>query len=171
MLDGGRKSLTSTTRKRAESRLSVARAPRPDSASGTSWSSQPRPGSSTAWGLSTSPYTVAMYYGHGSWIALVVFGALFVMRILSQHRRRRGYGGAPASRSSTSTGFQDPAAGSTSPTQGTHGRGGTRFTSVAPGWFADPFAKHEQRYWSGTQWTEHVADAGVPATDPPPSAR
>lgn len=107
-----------------------------------------------------------MYYGHGSWIAVVVFGGLFAMRMLSSQRRRRGYGRAPISRGFfTSTGFHSPAAGSTGPSRGT---GGTAFTGIAPGWLADPFAKHDQRYWSGTQWTEHVSDDGVPGTDPPP---
>ena len=40
---------------------------------------------------------------------------------------------------------------------------------MAPGWFRDPFVRHEQRYWSGSEWTDHVIDDGVPATDPPPS--
>ena len=43
---------------------------------------------------------------------------------------------------------------------------------VAPtnpaGWFPDPSGGHEHRYWDGTRWTEHVADAGVSAVDPPP---
>jgi uncharacterized protein DUF2510 len=107
-----------------------------------------------------------MYYGHGSWIALVIFGGLFAMRMLSRQRRRRGYGRGPASRSSfTSAGFQGPTAGPTVPSQGT---GGTASTGIAAGWLADPFAKHDQRFWSGTHWTEHVADDGVPGTDPPP---
>jgi len=113
------------------------------------------------------PYTVDMYYGHGSWIAVVVFGALLAMRMLSSQRRRRGYGRAPSGRSFTGTGFPAPAAGSTVPSRET---GGTTFTGIAPGWLADPFARHEHRYWSGTEWTEHVADDGVPSTDPPPPA-
>jgi len=28
--------------------------------------------------------------------------------------------------------------------------------------------RHQYRYWSGTEWTEHVEDDGVPAIDPPP---
>ena len=107
-----------------------------------------------------------MYYGHGSWIAVVIFGGLFAMRMLSSQRRRRGYGRGPISRSSfTSAGSQGPATGSAGPPRGT---GATGFSGVAPGWLADPFAKHDQRYWSGTQWTEHVSDDGVPGTDPPP---
>ena len=42
---------------------------------------------------------------------------------------------------------------------------------TAPGWFRDPFVRHEQRYWSGTSWTEHVQDAGTPGVDPPPPSR
>lgn len=34
------------------------------------------------------------------------------------------------------------------------------------GWYADPLARHETRYWDGTGWTENVQDAGVPAVDP-----
>ncbi|HXQ90326.1 MAG TPA: DUF2510 domain-containing protein [Acidimicrobiales bacterium] len=98
-----------------------------------------------------------MYYGHQSWIAIVIFGGLFAMRMLSSQRRRRGYGRAPFSRSS----FTSPSAGSAGPS------GGTPFTGIAPGWLADPFARHHQRYWSGSEWTEHVADDGVPGTDPP----
>jgi hypothetical protein len=42
------------------------------------------------------------------------------------------------------------------------------FTGIAAGWLIDPTGRHEQRYWSGSAWTEHVMDGGVPATDPPP---
>ena len=113
------------------------------------------------------PYTVGMYYGHGSWIAVVIFGGLFAMRMLSSQRRRRGYGSrAPISRSSaTSAGFQGHATGSAVPSWE-----GATFTGIAAGWLADPFAKHDQRYWSGTEWTEHVTDDGVPGTDPPPQS-
>lgn len=34
------------------------------------------------------------------------------------------------------------------------------------GWHSDPTLRHEQRYWDGAQWTEHVADAGQPSVDP-----
>jgi hypothetical protein len=39
---------------------------------------------------------------------------------------------------------------------------------LAPGWFTDPSLRHQQRYWSGSEWTEHVTDEGVPGIDPPP---
>jgi hypothetical protein len=39
-------------------------------------------------------------------------------------------------------------------------------TDAAAGWQPDPTGKHEHRYWDGARWTDHVADAGVAATDP-----
>ncbi|MFL6206380.1 MAG: DUF2510 domain-containing protein [Acidimicrobiales bacterium] len=33
-------------------------------------------------------------------------------------------------------------------------------------WEPDPTGKHDHRYWDGTRWTGHVADAGVASTDP-----
>ncbi len=41
---------------------------------------------------------------------------------------------------------------------------------TAPGWFADPAGQHGLRYWDGTTWTAHVADATtswLPAPSPP----
>jgi len=38
--------------------------------------------------------------------------------------------------------------------------------AAASGWYADPAGRHEQRYWDGSKWTEHVADAGVTGADP-----
>jgi uncharacterized protein YxjI len=37
----------------------------------------------------------------------------------------------------------------------------------APGWYADPFGRHEARYFSGAAWTEHVSSHGRQGTDPP----
>ena len=37
--------------------------------------------------------------------------------------------------------------------------------TMGAGWFADPAARHQARYWDGGQWTEHVADDGVTAID------
>ncbi len=42
-------------------------------------------------------------------------------------------------------------------------------------WHPDPTGAHDHRWWDGTRWTEHVADAGVAAVDPiegggPPSS-
>ncbi|SHF52846.1 Uncharacterized protein YxjI [Jatrophihabitans endophyticus] len=35
------------------------------------------------------------------------------------------------------------------------------------GWYADPAGKHEQRWFDGTQWTEHVHSHGRQGIDPP----
>lgn len=35
-------------------------------------------------------------------------------------------------------------------------------------WQPDPSGRHDHRYWDGGRWTEHVADAGVVASDPLP---
>jgi uncharacterized RDD family membrane protein YckC len=39
-----------------------------------------------------------------------------------------------------------------------------------PRWAPDPLGRHQYRYWDGEQWTEHVADNGKNAVDPPVSA-
>jgi len=39
--------------------------------------------------------------------------------------------------------------------------------SSPAGWYADPRGHHEVRYWTGKVWSEHVADGGVQAVDPP----
>jgi uncharacterized protein YxjI len=36
-----------------------------------------------------------------------------------------------------------------------------------PGWYPDPFGRHETRWWDGASWTEHVASHGRQAVDPP----
>lgn len=35
----------------------------------------------------------------------------------------------------------------------------------APGWQPDPTARHEYRYWDGSQWTDDVSDGGVTSVD------
>jgi hypothetical protein len=44
---------------------------------------------------------------------------------------------------------------------------GDRVATNPARWVSDPFGRHELRYWNGERWTEHVADQGVQATDPP----
>jgi hypothetical protein len=107
---------------------------------------------------------VDTFYGHGSSIAFVVFFGLIALRAFSSQRRRRGQ-----QRSSAPTrSFTDP----TFPSQGSDAIDGSSgevtFTGVAPGWLTDPSGRHEQRYWSGSEWTEHIRDGGVPGTDLPP---
>jgi hypothetical protein len=38
-------------------------------------------------------------------------------------------------------------------------------TDGAAGWQADPTGRFEHRYWDGSQWTDHVSNAGVASTD------
>jgi hypothetical protein len=40
----------------------------------------------------------------------------------------------------------------------------------APDWYPDPTGRYEQRYWDGSQWTEHVTAAGQQGVDPLPEA-
>lgn len=36
-----------------------------------------------------------------------------------------------------------------------------------PGWYADPWGRHEHRWWDGHRWTAAVADGGRRGEDPP----
>lgn len=38
--------------------------------------------------------------------------------------------------------------------------------SQTEGWFPDPYGRFQQRYFDGSQWTEHVVDDGRQAVDP-----
>lgn len=40
-------------------------------------------------------------------------------------------------------------------------------TTGASSWHADPFGRHEQRYWNGEAWTEKVRSSGTVGIDPP----
>ncbi len=112
-------------------------------------------------------YTACMYYyGHGSWIAIVVFAGVFAVRALSSQRRRSSRPGGPSPRSSFTASRPGPP---TPPVSGAAPSAPATGGGVAPGWFRDPTGRHAQRYWSGSDWTEHVMDDGVPAADPPPA--
>jgi len=39
--------------------------------------------------------------------------------------------------------------------------------AVQSRWSADPFGRYESRFWDGSEWTEHVANGGVPSMDAP----
>lgn len=39
-------------------------------------------------------------------------------------------------------------------------------TDLPASWQTDPTGRHDHRYWDGTGWTDHVADAGVASNDP-----
>lgn len=121
-------------------------------------------------------------YGHGSWVALIPLLAIVVARVLVVSRRGgrgRGYPRSGPMPGNPFTGvsrrgdlFGGPAARPPD-VAGPPGPGGSTVGGTAPGWFVDPFFKHHHRYWSGTEWTEHVSDDGVAGTDPPlaPSPR
>lgn len=38
--------------------------------------------------------------------------------------------------------------------------------SAEHGWYPDPGGRHQYRYWDGTAWTDHVADAGAQSVEP-----
>jgi hypothetical protein len=111
--------------------------------------------------------------GAHSGVAVLVLVAVMAVRLIGSQRRRpmgrpgtRGFAPAPGRRDrSVPTAGDHP---SVTPSAGTGaaGLGGTE-----PGWFRDPFVRHDQRYWSGSAWTEHVQDQGVPGVDPPPPPR
>jgi len=61
---------------------------------------------------------------------------------------------APAT--TTTTGTAPSAAPSAPPTA----------PPVAPGWAADPYGRHQWRYWDGSRWTDQVADGSTQSTDP-----
>jgi len=109
---------------------------------------------------------VAYYYGHGSWLFLVVLFAFFAMRVLPSRRRRQR--GRPRD-SATASSFTDATSRNQSSDAVDGSAGKVTFTGIAPGWLIDPSGRHEHRYWSGSAWTEHVTDGGVPGTDPPPN--
>jgi hypothetical protein len=122
-------------------------------------------------------------YGHGaSIIPIVLIILLFVIRMSAARRRRGQTGGAsmgfragpPGARPQGPIGPQGPFGPQSGPAPNpseapadNEGWGVTR-TGIPAGWFPDPSARHEMRYWSGTAWTEHVRDGDTPGTDHTP---
>jgi hypothetical protein len=37
--------------------------------------------------------------------------------------------------------------------------------STPPGWYPDPYRRHQHRWWSGAEWTADIADGGVAGRD------
>jgi Protein of unknown function (DUF2510) len=109
-----------------------------------------------------------MSYGHASWIPIVVFGGMFLIRYLGSQRRRGGppVGGPGPQRPFTGT---DPRGMGEQPAAPPPSGEGKPSGGMPAGWFRDPFVRHEQRFWSGSAWTDHVMDSGVPSVDPPPT--
>ena len=104
------------------------------------------------------PYTAAMYYGHESWIALVVFGGMFALRYLTSQRRRGGRARGRPGPQTRSSAPGDPVR--TADHRADHPLDHRRHRPRArptgpPAWppvrFRDPFVRHEQRYWSGRE--------------------
>ncbi|HEX3946938.1 MAG TPA: DUF2510 domain-containing protein [Acidimicrobiales bacterium] len=124
-----------------------------------------------------------LWYGHGSWVFVVVLLAVFLLRTVAARRRgpgpsrgpgpNRGAGyGAPAASPFPPAADRRPVTDPPVPPAGTvvePVRGDPAgHRGVPAGWLVDPSGRHQQRFWSGTTWTEHVTDDGVPGVDPPP---
>jgi len=111
------------------------------------------------------------WYGGGSWV-LLAFLALALFRIFAARSRRgtppgrpgpgRPWASGPGSASHFATPSTQEAKQAVPEASG---------QGIAAGWFADPSGRYEQRYWSGTEWTDHVTKGGVPSIDPPPGRR
>jgi hypothetical protein len=103
-------------------------------------------------------------YGHGSWLIVLLPLVFLLFRALSSGRR--GSERRPQAPPSFFVGPQSPPG--SPPKESPPNPAGSTTAGTPAGWFTDPFFKHEKRYWSGTEWTEHVLDNGVPTNDPPP---
>jgi hypothetical protein len=104
-----------------------------------------------------------MAYAHGGSYFLILMAAAVVLRLLSQRRRTVGAGRRGSGGPATSASAVPNAQGGPPSTAGGVGR-----TGVPAGWLVDPSGRYDERYWSGSEWTEHVTKAGVPGIDPPP---
>lgn len=112
------------------------------------------------------------WYGFGSSWIILAFVALALIRGFTM-RRRRGMGprrpgmggpwGAGMGPMSSAAPTRNVAVKDLSPDLDIDHQG------VAAGWFPDPSGRYDQRYWSGSAWTEHVMKDGAPAVDPPPA--
>lgn len=64
------------------------------------------------------------------------------------------------------TGAPKHAATASNPATPPMGSRRTGFELRRPGFFEDPVGRHEQRYWDGKRWTEHVKENGRRFVDP-----
>lgn len=125
-------------------------------------------------------YIHAGWYGLGSsWIVIVLVAVALIRGFAMRNRRGAPPGNPPGRMPPGRTGTNSPPAGfgtgtmssavpSSATTKDPTAKEGA--SGVAAGWFPDPSGRYDQRYWSGTEWTEHVTKGGVPATDPPPNS-
>jgi hypothetical protein len=107
------------------------------------------------------------YGGHGSAWVVVVFAAVFILRAV-MGRRRMGQG-SRSGRSDQTGGGWYPNTTTTAPERTISTSRPASFRGIPPGWLPDPSGRHQQRYWSGLDWTDHVTDDGVPGIDPLPA--
>ena len=119
------------------------------------------------------PYAGSMGFygnggGHSSWIFLVIVAAGIAIRMLSS-RRRGSMGGRMRTRPGPPPGMSLFQNQPDTPAPAVRPRTGPTYTGIPAGWMADPSGKHDERYWSGTEWTEHVMNDGTPAIDPLPN--
>ncbi|MHB8264102.1 MAG: DUF5684 domain-containing protein [Acidimicrobiales bacterium] len=75
------------------------------------------------------------------------------------------YGGPPGG-FPTADPFQPGNQPGMHPSPGVQAGPGAPPAAQKPDWYTDPSGRHQQRYWNGSLWTEHVADGGVQANDP-----
>ena len=59
---------------------------------------------------------------------------------------------------------------STRPPVARYGRRMSDVETGPPGWYPDPYGRHERRFYDGTTWTEHVESGGRRGVDPPAGA-
>ena len=39
-------------------------------------------------------------------------------------------------------------------------------SNPAANWYPDPTGRHQQRWWDGQRWSDHVSDNGATSVDP-----
>jgi len=105
--------------------------------------------------------------GHGSsLIFIVIIAVAFGMRMIGSRRRQGSRGGNRMSQGSPGApaAFVGTRAPSAPPKSSYAG-----YTGIPAWWMPDPSGKHHERYWSGSEWTDHVTDGGTPSVDPLPA--
>jgi len=107
-----------------------------------------------------------MPFAHGgSAVFLIAMAAMFALRMFSSNRRRSGGRGrrVPGGQEAYFSAPQGVRDASSPPAVIGH-------SGIPAGWMVAPSGRFDQRYWSGTEWTEHVTRDGEPGTDPPPGS-